>query len=516
MTSPFCRAALLSLTAGLILPMSGIVSAETPIDPVVEKVKQMEKELLEVEGKLDQLYRRVPFCDPEEEERSIREWTEKAVGLSAFALKPAGSERLRLADGRPMPVKLSRQEISGNAPYEKVDDFLRRLALRNQLTDLEMLRVEAEDGKTVSFTARLVSVCFQEADEEKREWKGIEEAVGDLLARKRATHLKLIELTEHSKPARLVQALAAFERETGKRTVALTRIEWGQEVVLEGVTLGAEARDGLEPALEKAGFRTRRVQTSPADACETFFVTARLDEREHSSQFVFGNGLFDRNAAFCDSTLALRLRDIDLVHAFFVLNDLTSESFFVDADVKGKLSVDLEHATLEKTLDAVSSSGVVVGPGPLRRVSRGGSRPAAPSQTSYTGETISVLLEDIELASVVCALGRLPNLQSMEVRTYGGPGIATSERNPQYKVLVPRSLQGRTSIFSGHLPWDQVLDGLLASVGLTSVLDENGLFVGSGTETSIRSQADAVDACQVMSSVRVLVACCAIRFIVRA
>lgn len=198
------------------------------------------------------------------------------------------------------------------------------------------------------------------------------------------------------------------------------------------------------------------------------------------------------------SALTLRLREIDLTHVFFVLNDLTSESFVIDSGVEGRLSVDLENAPLEKALAAVRSAGVVVGPGPLHRVSRAGSppAPAAPSQASYTGEKISVSIENADLPNIVCVLGGLPNRETVTAR---GLGIISRKQNPEFKVLVPRGLQGRVSIFSSDLPWDQTLDGLLAPLGLISVLDEDGLFVGRGPEADVRSQADAVDACQTSS-----------------
>ena len=210
-----------------------------------------------------------------------------------------------------------------------------------------------------------------------------------------------------------------------------------------------------------------------------------------------------------DSALTLHLREIDLVHAFFVLKDLTSESFIIDAGVQGRFSVDLENVTPEEALAAMSSAGVAVGPGPLHRISRAGSPPAetAPSQASAPGEktdmpleTISVLLENVELANIVCALGRSTNVESVHVRSCDrGAGIMSRERNPEFKVLVPSGLRGRVTVFSNHLPLDQVLDGLLAPLGLVFVLDEDGLFVGTGPEASVRSQTDAVEACEMPS-----------------
>jgi hypothetical protein len=235
--------------------------------------------------------------------------------------------------------------------------------------------------------------------------------------------------------------------------------------------------------------------TSPLSRVLVLCLTAGL------TLTAFGSGVVGAetpSSPLVEKAVILHLREIDLVHVFFVLNDLTAESFVVDSGVQGRFSVDLEHAMLEEALTAVRSAGVVVGPSALHRVSRAGGPPAAtaPRPASYTGEKISVLLENVELANIVCALGGVPNLQTVEVHGLGKVG---RERNPQFKVVVPRNLQGRVSIFSGYLPWDQILDGLLSPLGLISVLDENGLFVGPGPEASVRSQTGAVDACQMPS-----------------
>jgi len=201
-----------------------------------------------------------------------------------------------------------------------------------------------------------------------------------------------------------------------------------------------------------------------------------------------------------DDALTLHLRDVDLVHVFFVLNDLTSQSFVIASDVKGKVSVDLEQVTPEEALAAMSSAGLVVGSGGLHRVSRAGSPPAAaaPSQASYTGKTISMSLENVELANVLCALGR--SLQPMiEVRTERGAFPAPADQSSPSKVLVPHDLQVRMSIFSSDLPWDQVFEGLVSSAGLISVLDGDRRLVGPGPEASVRTQPGAVDACEIPS-----------------
>jgi hypothetical protein len=212
---------------------------------------------------------------------------------------------------------------------------------------------------------------------------------------------------------------------------------------------------------------------------------------------VLGNGLFDdQTAAFCaphpslgkvvargaapeGGALTLHMRDVELVHLFFALHDLTLQEFVVDPDVEGRVSVEVDGATIEETLAAMSSVGVVVGPGPFRRVSRAASRPAAaPSHAPYTGEKITVSLQDSDLPTFLCMF----------------------EQISQRKISAPRELDGRVSVFVEDLPWDHVLDGVLASAGLAVTTDGDRLRVGPASAAKARGRSEVVDVCQIRSS----------------
>ncbi|HEV8580719.1 MAG TPA: hypothetical protein VGX68_16765 [Thermoanaerobaculia bacterium] len=467
-----------------------------------DEIDKMQKELVELTQKVDELYRRVPFCDPAEEERAVRLWAEKGGELVSPEIKSAGSERLLFADGTPTPVQLNRLEVSGRDPYSKVHLFLIRMGLRNRLIDLERLHLEAEAGTTVSYTARLALPCYSEPQPEKAAKEtpplSLHDFVAQTLARQRTMFEKVTELTTRSKPARFAEALAAFDGATRGRGVALTEVRLAEEAVLEGVVAGASGPAGLKPTLEKAGFRVTGMQMSPAGACHKFAVTARPEEREplEEPDVVIWNGLFDdQTAAFCElapsagrvvvrgktpvpegDALALHLRDVNLVDAFFILHDLTAANFVIDADVKGRVSVDVEGAGLEETLAAMSAAGVIVGPGPLRRVSRAGNEAAAPAspRPGYTGEPIDVSVHDTDLGTFLCTLGQI------------------SER----RVWSLADLKSRFNMFVKDVPWDQVLDGLAASAGLVAVLDEDRLLVGPGPAEKLPSLPGLVPYCK--------------------
>jgi hypothetical protein len=433
-------------TVGIFVVAASLALASSAAGATIDEITQ---ETAVLELKLDALWRRVPTCDPSEEKRQLAIWAKQTGELKDFDVKPvAGDERLRLEDGRAMPVKLIRLEISGRDPYEKVDDFLVRIAQRSRLMDLETLRLKAEAGGTVSFTARFALPCYSDEENPAPVGSTPEKMLADHLAWLRGTHQKVEALAARADTSRLALALGALGREIGNSAVSLTEVRSAQEIVLEGVVAGASSRSGLEPALKRAGFQVGNLQTSPAQECQKFSVTARLDARELDGEreAVLNNGLFDdQTAAFCASrpflgkvvargaapeggALTLHMRDVELVHLFFALHDLTLQEFVVDPDVQGRVSVEVDGVTIEETLAAMSSVGVVVGPGPFRRVSRAANRPvaaAAPSHAPYTGEKITVSLQDSDLPTFLCMC----------------------EQISQRKISAPRELEGRVSVF---------------------------------------------------------------------
>jgi hypothetical protein len=489
------------LIAASLAQASSVAGAAEPpkTEPTFDELKQ---EMASLELQLDTLWRRVPKCDPAEEKHQLAVWAKTTGELESFDVKPvAEAERLRLEDGRPTPMKLLRMEISGREPYERVDVFLSRIAQRPRLMDLETLRLRAEAGGTVSFAARFALPCYSDEENPAPVGSTPEMLLADHLSWLLGTYQKVEELTARADTSRLALALGAFGREIGNSAVTLTEVRSAQEIVLEGVVSGASSRTGLEPALKRAGFQVGNVQTSPAEECQKFSITARLDpgEPDQERAVVLRNGLFDNDtAAFCASrpslgkvvahgaqatpegrALTLRMRDVELVHLFLALHDLTREEFVVDPDVQGRVSVEVEGATIEETLAAMSSVGVAVGPGPLRRVSRAASRPAAaPSHAPYTGEKITVSLQDSDLATFLCMF----------------------EQISQRKISAPRELAGRLSIFVEYLPWDQIFDGALTSAGLVSKPDGDRLWGGTASAAKVRGRSKAVDVCQIPDS----------------
>ncbi|HEX6863492.1 MAG TPA: hypothetical protein VF414_11785, partial [Thermoanaerobaculia bacterium] len=368
-----------------------------------------------------------------------------------------------------------------------------------RLSELETLRLEAEEGGTVSFTARLAYPRYRDWDDEDLKAGSPDEMLRGMVRRKELT-LKLLEdLAARSQPGRLVDALVVFGREMEGRAVGLTELRWDcGKAVMEGVLLGKSAGDGLRPALAKAGFLVQDVRMSPAARCQAFTVTAGVKPAERSDEYDLGNGLFEPGtAAFCEPVppsgrviargargsapdgraLTLHLRDYELIDVFILLNELTSASFVLDGDVEGRISMDVEGATLEEALAAMGSAGLAVGPGPIRRVSRAGKPAAAAAGTpaDYSAEPMDIKNRNAALTETLCALGMV------------------AER----PILAPPGLHGTVRMYASDVRADQVIEALASSAGLVPVVDGGRLLIAPGTAAEIRGRKDLVNVCEI-------------------
>ena len=472
-----------------------------------------------------------PAFDRALEEETVRRVARRAE-LAAIEIKPAGKPETMPSTGDgPSGLEVHRLDVSGTDPYEKVHMFLTALRYFPRLVDLETLDLRAGPEDAVTFTARLALPVFspvspaapaapaarpplpgvgagsssdrealQRAYEEAREnvirtqlaeinerlrvQRGLLAAVGDLSERRRA---------------RLGYALGILTREVEGQAAALTELRLADGVTFKGVALGASAREALSPALAKAGFPVSDIATTPLGRCQSFVARTGFQVEDPPFEPVLRNGLFDgraqavcaperpaslgqvkaRGAAPGAAALTLRLRETHAADVFRALSEITAQSFVVDADVAGTLSVDLDGVTPDEIFAAVASAGLTVGPGPLRRVSRAGAA-AAPVHT-YSGAPISLSLKGADLVDVLRLFHETTSLP----------------------ILVPEGLKATATIFATEVMWDQALDGLITSAGLTYVLEGNRIFVGSAAaveaghpgfvDVTRASQAAAVD-----------------------
>jgi hypothetical protein len=439
----------------------------------------------ELDRRIEVLARVLPDAfDPARAEDDVRVLARQA-GIEDLGVRPwSGASRLREADGQPGPVEVHRLEVSGRDRHQKVHEFLDRALHQARLVDVEALRLTAAAEDTVRFKARLGLPSFTgptgagESDETVRR--------ADIPVAEREAFLRDTQLVRvkagvvdrlRDRRSRALQAVAAVTREARDDALALTEVRFDGTLALEGVVAGRAARAGLQATLERAGLTVDQLWSEPFGNCRRFQANVRPAPAEGAAEGVEDNGLFDdQTAQACGlepgpgaapgsrqavagrgaGPLTLRLRDVEWVDVFFALHDLTGQGYVVDADVAGRVNVDLEGVTPEQALAAAGLA--VEPPGPLRRVSR--SSPARfrpPSTTAYTGEPVSFSLKDADLRDVLALFGEVSGL----------------------KILGQRGLAGRVHLFARDLPWDRVFEGVLSSAGLTHVVRDDTLVIGS-------------------------------------
>lgn len=335
----------------------------------------------------------------------------------------------RVAGTPPAGAASWRFIAEGRGPTDRVVFFLKLATIRHAL-ELESVHADGEH-----FSARFVAA----AGERKR----------------------MLEMRE---------LLRAWPDDTQLRLTGV-EVDATGEMRLRGVALGAAARAAVLASMRAAKFAVPRMELAPSGACRPFVMTvARGTAETKFSTAPLTSPLCGNpapraaqriTARGTKGPLTMQLRNVELSSFFQILNQLTGEDFVVDAGVTGVFDIDLDKATLADALAAIP--GVVISPGPLRRVSR---TPKEPLAQTYTGDPVSLVLTDADLPSVLCLMERITGL-----------GIRVS----------PES-QARVSIVASDVRWDHALEAIIAGANLTYKIEDIQLFVGP--------RASAIPACE--------------------
>jgi hypothetical protein len=390
-------------------------------------------------------------------------------------------------------------DVSGQADYTWVGEFFDRIGRLPLIVELESLSLDATPGGAVRFAARLGFPCYtgwppepprpeparpagtgpltderaayQQALFEQRDLlrRMAEEARAPLGRLQAKEIIAMGEMRTARAPARFHAALARLEAFDG-RAVAFSR---APRPAQRSRWPWRRPRAALRPAFE-GGLRGGTLDVAAAGDCRAFSVTARLAPPKNRARSSRPGGRprpFPRRARGVRrraqpskgdvsvrgtaGDISVRVREIDLADVFNLLAKLTRASFVVDADVKGRVSVDLDRATLDQALAALGSTGVVVGPGPLRRVARAGGTPPAALRPASREEPISLSLTNAVLLDVLRLFEHITGCAAWTAPV----------------------ADGRVSVFATEVPWDAILDGIAASVGMTAVIEGDRFFV---------------------------------------
>lgn len=414
------------------------------------------KALHDAEVRLEESRRTVPSTfDLASETRAVQAIAGRA-GVKAEVKTVTGGESVA-------GLEIRRLDVAGSGTPEQIRDFLWLLAARDSRAgNVESLR--AEGGR---FRARLAMPVYAGVPHST--------SVAERLANLRAMQSAIDRMNW----SRVRDAVALLDAAIGNHAVRVTAVRIDGDATIEGALVGVAARKELVSKIEAGGLAVARLRLARTGACRSFAITARRGAGESQTLFDLEPSPLCRadveppaaaiaaKGAAADG-LDLHLRDVDLADLFFVLYDLTGESFIVDANVKGAVDVDVEQATIEQVLDAIRSTNVVISAGPLHRVSRPNAK-ATPKQ-DYSGEPVSIALSDAALRGILCLYESITPL----------------------KYIVPRDLASRANVFVRERPWDEVLDALLAAAPLRYAIEKDRVLVGEKATT---------DACKTTAAV---------------
>jgi hypothetical protein len=495
-----------ALAGVLLCALTSPVSLRGSATDPEEEAAALRRQRMEAEMALHEWRRFLsPAEDGPAELQELVRRNAKVVGLETIDIAPSAAQTIPLPSGEPSPLAAIRVDLKGRAPYEKVQDLLQLIATGRALRILTFDRIEltAAEGNQVDFTTRVAMIGWKDValppttDSVPPPQLNPREAVlhreRQVLLRHTRHHLEtrktLETLAATYQPERITKMLEALFREGRDQALALTRVRASEEkVALEGVLMGATTVKSFKRLLSDAGFDSGKVELTTAGDCQAFTVTSPLTEGKGESAVVFGNGLFDHEArALCSpagrattsvtargsarpDAITLRMRGVELAEVFRALSLATAESFIINADVKGRLDVDVVDATPDEVLAALRKTGVTISGGPLHYVCRANCR-GGTSSGNYEGEPLNLELNDAEARDVLCLFHEVTGLKMT------GPPI-----------------RERLSVFTHDVPWDQILDGLLGAIGLTYSLEGNLVVLGpAGAETT--PHANRVDPC---------------------
>ena len=463
-----------------------------------------------VEKKMAVLRRLVPLkCDAGAMAEKLQALALRREMPPLEITRVAGSERIRLADGRPTPYERHFLDIAGQARYMSVGIFFDGVGRGVPLVELQTLSLDARPDGSARFAARLAFPCHSGwpegttpapavppgslgsyatvAEEKDARLRSLLEHTRFLAREAEVAYLPVWnfqqevdaigELTARGAPARFIAALARATNELDESGVALSRARFGAQSSVEGTVMGATARAALRPAFEKAGFEVDALEVAPSGECRAFTVTAHLKPAPQTDD---GRGPVDlgRWNPFRDSTagscaappphrgtatargsrgdVTLHVRDADVGDVFNVLATLWQGHYVLDGDVTGRVNVDFERATLDEALAAMRIVGLTVGEGLLRRVSLAGARRPAPPRAASREQPITLVLKDGRLVDVL----RL--FQDISGRT----------------AWTPPVLDGRVTLYATVVPWDTALEAIATSAGMVLVVEDDRFFVG--------------------------------------
>jgi hypothetical protein len=155
--------------------------------------------------------------------------------------------------------------------------------------------------------------------------------------------------------------------------------------------------------------------------------------------------------------VSLRLRSVDLADVFHVLHRLTSQGFLVDADVQGRVTLDVANEDMASVFSLLERTGVRVLPsGGVQRVSRSREKAADAADPPRDGPRISFALKRADVRDILAAM---------------------AEANPDLVALGPAGSLGRLSLWAKDVSVSALRTAVLQAAGLAEQVEEEARVV---------------------------------------
>jgi hypothetical protein len=383
-------------------------------------------------------------------------------------------------------------ELTATARYLEVDRFFRQVTLHHRLIDVESLSLTAAPDGALKLVTQLrlpfrpLRAPLPPPPDDARDRLGgvprpqIDQFVRDQsLALAKAEAIVALRRSKRN-PRLFLSELAAVTRD---RPVVLTHASLGEEFLIRGLTVGEGPSRALESRFERGFFRVGEFLMARWGACRRFEVRGKCPVAGIDAELALpAEDPFEPDTTPCridrdgsrgpvvrgpntktpgKGPLTLRLRDVDLADVFLILHQLTTQSFLVDGDVTGRVSLELARVTLDEALALLAkSAGLRVSePGPVRRVLRG-SGPPLPALMAHGGTvTASFAVKRADVREILAVLTDLD------------PGLA---------ALGPPGSYGRVSLWATNLALADIRATALSAAGLEERLEEDRRILGRG------------------------------------
>jgi hypothetical protein len=387
--------------------------------------------------------------------------------------------------------------------FAEVDRFARQVALSPRLIDVESMSITATVDSVVKLSA-VLGLPYRPTraplpappDGTRARLQGVPRAQADAYIRDMALALAKSETVAairrtRRNPRLFLTELAAIARD---RPVVLTQASVGDDFVVRGLTVGEGSVRSLESRFERGFLRVSDFVIARQGACLRFEVRGKSPVAGPDAELPLPTeDPFDQDDVPCkvnrdtvrtavikgpqskmpgQGPLSIRLRDVDTSDVFFVLHRLTGQGFLVDGDVTGRVSVELNHVTLEEALNALAKgAGLRVSePGLIRRISaaRGASSPPESKRGGGGGK------------------GRPPAPAPPDRVSTGPPATFTVKRaevreilavmtdaDPSLAALGPQGFLGRVSLWAKDVPLVVLRSAVLSAAGLTERVEND-------------------------------------------